>query len=144
MASTAPRCVPFVLLGVGGVGGELVRAIVRSRQLHADKYGLRLAALALLDSTGALTAVGQKQNSPDSPDSSLAELSDEALLAAVRHKESGGKLCAPPLGLAADPRPTELAPSAFIRRVVLEAGASAGAIVVDCTASEVRGTKGWD
>ena len=47
------RRVPFVLYGVGGVGSELLRSIVRARELHAARYRVRLAAVGVCDSAGA-------------------------------------------------------------------------------------------
>lgn len=120
------RSVPFVLLGVGGVGAELLRTIVRSRALHAERYGLRLSALAVCDSSGVVR-----------PAEGGAEVSDEALSALIAHKERGGKLAtASGSGVACEARPADVSASEFLREVVLGTGPAAGAIVVDCTATD--------
>ena len=48
-----PRNVPFVLIGAGGVGSALLKTITDSRAFHADRYGIRLSALAVCDSSAA-------------------------------------------------------------------------------------------
>jgi aspartokinase/homoserine dehydrogenase 1 len=119
-----PRSVPFVLLGVGGVGAELLRSIVKSRALHAERYGLRLSALAVCDSSGVVR-----------PAEAGAEVSDEALSALIAHKERGGKLAtASGPEVACEARPADVPASEFLRTVTV--GTSGGAIVVDCTASD--------
>jgi len=125
----APRSVPFVLLGVGGVGSELLRSIVRARALHAERYGVRLSAIAVCDSSGVMRSV-----------EGGAEVSDEALIAMVAHKEGGGKVAtAGGVGVACEVRPAEVSAAEFLNRVsqdVASSAAAAGAIVVDCTATD--------
>ena len=75
-----PRRQPFVLIGAGGVGSALLRTITDSRAFHADRYGIRLSALAVCDSSAAVLAAAD------------SELSDKTLAALVAHKAAGGKL----------------------------------------------------
>ena len=58
-ASCETRTVPFVLFGAGGVGSALLEAIVGARTLHAERYGVRFAALAVCDSSAAVSGAGQ-------------------------------------------------------------------------------------
>ena len=60
------RKVPFTLLGSGGVGAALLKAIVGARELHDTSYGLRFCAKAVCDSSGIAKATD-------------GELSDEAI-----------------------------------------------------------------
>lgn len=117
----APRNVPFVMLGVGGVGSELLRSIVRARTVHAEKYGLRLSAVALCDSSGAVRAAAG------------SEMSDDDLARIVELKAAGGALAS---AEACEPRPADVTPSEFLERIALSHPAASGAIVVDCTASD--------
>eukprot|EP00966_Prymnesium_polylepis_P139924 3232677-Prymnesium_polylepis.1 len=74
------RKVPFAVMGAGGVGAALIEAIVGARTLHEQRYGLRLEAVALCDSSGAVKA----------PKGGV--LSDAALTEIVNHKKGGGRL----------------------------------------------------
>ena len=50
------RSVPFMLVGTGGVGSALLEAIVASRDLHAQRYGIRLCAISVCDSSASVGA----------------------------------------------------------------------------------------
>ena len=121
---TESRKVPFVLMGAGGVGAELLKAIVSARTLHETRYGVRLEAVAVCDSSGSVGA-----------DSGL---SDEEITAIVSHKAAGGKLVdMPACGkeskvISADGESA----ATFLQGVARQCGAaSPGCIVVDCTAT---------
>jgi aspartokinase/homoserine dehydrogenase 1 len=99
---------------------------VRSRALHAERYGLRLSALAVCDSSGVVR-----------PAEAGAEVGDEALSALIAHKERGGKLAtASGAGVACEARPADVPASDFLRGVVLGTDPARGAIIVDCTATD--------
>ncbi len=119
------RSVPFVLLGSGGVGTALLEAIVTSRELHAQRYGIRLEALAVCDSSAAM--------------SSASGLSNEDINLLIAHKAAGNKLSALRGSEAATitPRASEQSAADFLSGVAAECGAGApGCIVVDCTATD--------
>ena len=117
------RSVPFVLIGVGGVGSALLKEIASARSFHAGKYGIRFSALAVCDSSAAVLAANAN-----------SELSDETLTALTAHKATGASLATlrgPSLrnrdGMPADE---------FLRILVEEYAADApDAVVVDCSAS---------
>merc|ERR1719424_1321890 len=72
------RKVPFSLLGSGGVGAALLKAIVGARELHDTAYGLRFCAKAVCDSSAVAKGTD-------------GELSDQAIAAILEHKAGGGK-----------------------------------------------------
>ena len=123
MAEARPegvRQVPFVLYGVGGVGSELIRSVVRARELHASRYGVRLSAVGVCDSSGA---VCMEQ-----------ELSDATLAELVEHKAAGGRLC--DFAGAVTPGAHESV-ELFLPRISEQCSKRFGApILVDCTASD--------
>ena len=86
----APRLarVGVVVLGVGGVGRDLVARIVEARVLHAESYSLALDVVALGDSTGVWGAAAPAAASG----SGVSAWTDEALLAAVECKARGAAL----------------------------------------------------
>ena len=49
------RRVSIVILGIGGVGRDLIDRIVAARELHAARYGLALDVVALGDSSGLVS-----------------------------------------------------------------------------------------
>ena len=113
----ATRRVDFALLGLGGVGSALVEAIIGAREHHAARYGLRLEACLVADSSGVLCAA--------------EGLSDDALRAAIAAKAAGGRVGEL---VGAERAPAGGDAGAFL------AGAlgrlTPGAVVVDCTASD--------
>ncbi|MDI9546402.1 MAG: homoserine dehydrogenase [Chloroflexota bacterium] len=106
------RELPIILFGVGGVGQALLRQILDCRGLHAIQYGLHLQLLAVCDSNGAIVE----------PSEGIA---DEMLREALTLKEGGGRLADHPDG----------GPQGDSYSIVDIAG-RAGAVVVDCTASD--------
>ena len=116
------RSVPFVLLGVGGVGSALLETIVSSRPLHRDRFGIEFSAVAVCDSGAAVKA------SPEG-------LSDDAIAALIAHKASGKPL-SQSTGQVAVRADGEQA-SDFLAGVAGKAAEQApGCIVVDCTATD--------
>lgn len=107
------REIPVILLGIGGVGRTLVRQIVEQRAWHANQYGLTLQFLAVADSSSAV--IGLQGGLPD-----------QDLLDLVTLKAAGGSLAEHTLG----------GPQNDLTGIVDIAGRT-GAIVVDCTASEI-------
>ena len=103
---------PVILLGLGGVGRALLRQIEEQQSLLERAYGLRIAWLALSDSSGAIAA----------PEGGF---SGELLGEILKMKEDGASLASHRLGRAYE------SPAAL----VAEAG-EPGAVVVDCTASD--------
>ena len=119
-----PRTVPFVLIGAGGVGSALLRTITDSRVFHADRYGIRLSALAVCDSSAAVLATT----------GAGSELSDKALAALIAHKAAGGKLAT--LRGVSVQSPREQPAEAFLLSLVERYAAEAPeAIIIDCSAS---------
>lgn len=119
-ACEAPRKVPFVLIGAGGVGSALLEAIVGARTLHKDRYGLEFSAVAVCDSSAEV-------NASDG-------LSDEAIAALIAHKAAGNKLATQAGAL---PRGEEQSAPAFLEAIVDKyAAVHPDAIVVDCTATD--------
>lgn len=102
---------PIILFGVGGVGRALIQQIVAQRGFHALQYGLNLQLLAVCDSDGAVIE-------PDG-------LDDDLLTELVTAKAGGQRLANHPLG----------GTQSDLVGIVDIAG-RAGAVVVDCTASE--------
>ena len=117
-----PRRQPFVLIGAGGVGSALLRAITDSRAFHADRYGIRLSALAVCDSSAAVLAAAD------------SELSDKTLTALVAHKAAGGKL-ATLRGASVQSSRDQPAESFLLSLVEKYAAAEPEAIIIDCSAS---------
>ena len=120
------RIVPFCVFGAGGVGSALIEAVIGARTLHESRYGVRLAAVALADSSGVVRA-------PKG-----GEISDSSLVELVRHKKGGGKLLeASTAGIEAVAQPSDQSTSDFLKSIVGECGTRApGCIVVDLTASD--------
>ena len=115
------RKVPFTLLGSGGVGAALLKAIVGARELHDTSYGLRFCAKAVCDSSGIAKATD-------------GELSDEAIAAILAHKAGGGKLADLALsGVTITAKSADVATSAFLEAQV--ARPEEGGMLVDCTAT---------
>ena len=108
----AMRDIPVILFGVGGVGRSLLRQILDLRDMHAVVYGLRLSVTAVCDRNGAVVTLG-------------GALEDDLLREITALKESGGQLASHPLG----------GPQGDSYSIVDIAG-RAGALVVDCTASD--------
>jgi homoserine dehydrogenase len=52
------RTVPIIQFGLGGVGQALLRQIIETRQVVAQRAGLHLSIVALLDSSGGLWEPG--------------------------------------------------------------------------------------
>ena len=100
--------IPVILFGVGGVGAELVRQIIATRQNVHARNGLNFSVVAIADSRHWLFAA--------------AGLSDEALLAAMARKSDRKPL-------SGDSRPT----AAELITQVHDAGVGQ-AIVIDVTA----------
>jgi len=105
--------VPVILFGVGGVGSELVRQIIASRQLHAQQYGIALDVVAACDSTGVATAAD-------------SAIDDDTLLDLINLKTDGGCVVDHALGDAHD---GDLV-------AIIEMIEQPGAMVVDLTATE--------
>ena len=118
------RSVPFILMGAGGVGSARLEAIVGARTLHAERYGLRFAALAVCDSSAAVSGADLQTG-----------LADAEISALIAHKAAGGKLSSQASALV---RPAEQNASTFLESVVTKFGGLVGpdAIVVDCTATD--------
>ena len=115
------RKVPFTLLGSGGVGAALLKAIVGARELHDTSYGLRFCAKAVCDSSGIAKATD-------------GELSDEAIAAILAHKAGGGKLADLVLsGVTITAKSADVATSAFLEDQV--ARPEEGGMLIDCTAT---------
>ena len=119
-AMSTTRKVPFTLLGAGGVGAALLKAIVGARELHENAYGLRLCAKAVCDSSAVATGDG-------------GELSDEAIASILEHKAGGGKLADLVLaGVTITAKPVDASASAFLAGLAVDDGG----LLVDCTATE--------
>ena len=120
--ATEPREIPFVLFGAGGVGAALLKAIVGTRTLHAERYGVRFSAIAVCDSSASVGTAGG------------AGLSDEAIAALLSHKAAGNKLSA----FAGATVKGDNQPAAdFLKSVATQcATASPGCILVDCTGTD--------
>ncbi|MCY3904256.1 MAG: hypothetical protein OXF76_13915 [Caldilineaceae bacterium] len=103
---------PVILLGLGAVGRSLLRQIEEQRPLLEREYDLRIAWLALSDSSGAVAPPGSGFN---------GELLGEIL----QLKEDGGALASHSRGRA------YTSPAALV-----EDAGRPGAVVVDCTASD--------
>ena len=103
---------PVILLGLGAVGRSLLRQIEEQRPLLEREYDLRIAWLALSDSSGAVAPPGSGFN---------GELLGEIL----QLKENGGALASHSRGRA------YTSPAALV-----EDAGRPGAVVVDCTASD--------
>lgn len=106
------RSIPLILFGVGGVGRSFIRQIVENREFHAREYGLRLEILAVCDSASAVIDL---DNGLD--DTLLRDLLDL--------KTAGRSLTDHALG----------ASQGDLTGIVDIAG-RAGAIVIDCTATD--------
>jgi homoserine dehydrogenase len=103
---TTNREIPIIFLGLGNVGGTLLRQILDTRDVLARRVGLRLVPIGLADISGLLF-------DPDG-------LPDETLRAALEATASGGLLDALP----------------GIRSLgEVDSALRAGAILVDVTAS---------
>lgn len=98
--------VEVILLGLGNVGGALLRQILENRSLLAERAGLKLVPIALADVSGLLFDPGG--------------LPDETLRAALEATDSGGLLDSLP----------GLRPLAQLNDTL-----QAGAILADVTAS---------
>ena len=103
---------PVILLGLGAVGRSLLRQIEEQRPLLEREYDLRIAWLALSDSSGAVAP----------PESGF---NGELLGEILQLKEDGGALASHSLGRA------YTSPAALV-----EDAGRPGAVVVDCTASD--------
>ncbi len=103
---------PVILLGLGAVGRSLLRQIEEQRPLLEREYDLRIAWLALSDSSGAVAP----------PESGFT---GEQLGEILQLKEDGGALSSHSLGRA------NTSPAALV-----EDAGRPGAVVVDCTASD--------
>ena len=128
MSTTAGSCearrVPFILYGAGGVGSALLEAIVGARALHAERYGIRLSAIAICDSSATVESAAG------------AELDDGVLATLVKHKADGAKLATAGAGTVTA-KADGLSSSDFLLAVVDKYAASEpDAIVVDCTATD--------
>eukprot|EP00908_Phaeocystis_cordata_P010163 Transcript_21003.p1 GENE.Transcript_21003~~Transcript_21003.p1 ORF type:complete len:407 (-),score=156.82 Transcript_21003:893-2113(-) len=118
---SAARKVPFTLMGSGGVGAALLKAIVGARDLHAKDYGLRLCATAVCDSSAVAKGTD-------------GELSDQAIASLLEHKAAGGKLVDLVVnGVSISAKPAEASAQDFLKTV---AAADGGGMLVDCTATE--------
>ena len=106
------REIPIILLGVGGVGGALLRQILAQRAFHAQEYGLHLRILALADSSGAVTEP-------------YGGLDDETLHGILAHKQAGKPLHSHALGAPLSD-PLDL----------VDISGMAGTILVDCSATD--------
>jgi homoserine dehydrogenase len=100
------KTVPIVLLGMGNVGGALLRQLLDTRETLARRSGLRLNPIALADVSGAMT--------------NHDGLTDETLHAALQDTAGGGLLDTLP----------ETQPLSEVDGALRE-----GAILVDATAS---------
>jgi homoserine dehydrogenase len=107
------RNLPVILFGAGGVGRALVRQILENRTFHASQYGLALRVLAVADSSSAAISLD-------------GGLDDGVLAELLGIKASGKSLAEHPMG----------GPQRDLAGVVDVAGRP-GAVVIDCTASEV-------
>ncbi len=103
---------PVILLGLGAVGRSLLRQIEEQRPLLEREYNLRIAWLALSDSSGAVVP----------PESGF---NGELLGEILQLKEDGGALASHSRGRA------YTSPAALV-----EDAGRPGAVVVDCTASD--------
>ncbi len=99
------------LLGLGGVGRELVRQILRNRAPHKKSLHLRLELAALGDSSGIVHQNG-------------APLTDEIVKECLRIKAIGGRFGSHPLG--SDDQAIDVIDTVFANTP----------LVVDCTATE--------
>lgn len=106
--------VQVVVLGLGGVGSSLLKQICAARTLHAQRYGLELAVIGVVDSTGVLAQGGEP-------------LSHETLGATLEAKQRRQPLAALP-----GSRPVSDARGALR---LLEEYLGSSTVVVDCTAS---------
>lgn len=105
------QVIPIIQFGVGGVGAALIRQILANRQLHANHYGLELQYVALCDRNGAVIET--------------QGLTDELLQTLLQLKADGGRLADHAMG----GKQNNLA-------AIVDIAGRAGAIVVDCTASD--------
>lgn len=105
------REIPVILFGVGGVGRALVRQMIENRPFHAQHYGLTFQLLAVCDRNSAVIELGG--------------IEDDQLQALLDLKTAGGSLAEHALG----------ASQSNLTGIVDIAG-RAGAIIVDCTASD--------
>ena len=120
----AARKVKFALVGSGGVGAALLKAVVGARELHETAYGLRLCATAVCDSSAVARASGD------------AELSDQAIAAVLEHKAAGGRLADLAVnGVSISTKPADTSMEDFLKAVADESTAGGG-MLVDCTATE--------
>lgn len=103
-----------ILVGIGGVGGELVEQILSNRALHDKQYGLVFQIQAVCDSSGAVIC-GDGES----------ELSDEQLRALLTYKRDGKRLCDHKDGVSQQDL------SSIINQV-----GSQGTLVVDCSATD--------
>ena len=130
MTTQPVRRVPFLLLGAGGVGNELLKTITRARDTHLKRYNLRLMALAVSDSSAVLQTDDPTKN----------ELTDEQLQTLVQHKASGKRiesLTQLDDSAVKTKRNSNEDPASFLERVVKECEDKLpGAIIVDCTATD--------
>ena len=123
MATCETRTVPFVLVGAGGVGAALLEAIVGARALHKARYGIRFSALAVCDSSAAVSGAD-----------AAGGLSDAEIAALIAHKASGGKLASQSGAVV---RPAEQDASVFLESLVDKYSKEApDTIVVDCSATD--------
>ncbi len=76
--------IPMVQIGLGGVGRELVRQVLATREPVAQRYGLRLDYFALADSSGMRA--------------SSKPLADDELATLLAAKQAGGALVSPVTG----------------------------------------------
>ncbi len=124
------RRVPVLLIGAGGVGAELLRALVRARTLHAQRYNLRLAAVAVADSSAAVACA----------DMATSELSDAQITSLIEHKAKGQRLDSLKLDSSSalcDPKRPGEAAADFLERCARECSSKAPeTILVDCTATD--------
>ena len=126
MLASSLRRISFVLYGCGGVGSELLRMILASRALHAERYGVRFSAIAVCDSSGALKAGAD------------GELSDDELKAVLECKGRGDRLSALSAAVLDTPAASEHPPQ-FLERIAAGCAktvGAAGTMMVDCTATE--------
>ncbi len=113
------REVPVILFGLGGVGRAFVQQVLDLRDFHGREHGLRLDFTALCDSNGAIVAGGGARGE------STGALADALLRDLLSHKARGGRLAEHGAGAAQ----RDLA-------AIVDLAGRAGAVVVDCTASE--------
>lgn len=121
---TENRKVPIIFLGLGNVGGALMRQILDTRHILAQRAGLRLIPIALADTSGALF--------------DLDGLPEETLHTALRTKADNRQLSALPGSRRLDDLDGVLRPGAILVDVtgstemepILRAALNAGCRVV--------------